>query len=201
MLKMNTKIGIDLDNTIIDYDQLFYKEAFKKRLIPKKMDRNRIKIRNYIKKKSVTKWKQLQSNIYSTYLDKAILRKGFIKFIIHLTKRGFNFCIISHKTKYPYIGKKINLHNLSKKWIENNINKKLKKYDCEIKKIFFETTEKKKIKKIINEKCDYFIDDLPSILISLPKNFKKILIDPQKNYNKKSNFLVLNEWKNISKIF
>ena len=42
MLKMNTKIGIDLDNTIIDYDQLFYKEAFKKRLIPKKMDRNRI---------------------------------------------------------------------------------------------------------------------------------------------------------------
>ena len=33
---MNIKIGIDLDNTIIDYNKVFYRVAMKKKLIPKK---------------------------------------------------------------------------------------------------------------------------------------------------------------------
>ena len=50
-------------------------------------------------------------------------------------------------------------------------------------------------------KCDYFIDDLPSVLNLLPKNIKKILIDPKKNYNNKTDLLILRGWKSISKIF
>jgi len=198
---MKTKIGLDLDNTIIDYDKIFYKEALRRKLIPKTIDKNRIKIREYIKKKSLIEWQKLQSNIYSINLHNAVVRNGFISFINNLGNNGYNFCVISHKTKYPYKGKKINLHNLSKNWIDANINKKLNKSGVKIKKIFFETTEKKKIKKIVSEKCDYFIDDLPSVLNLLPKNIKKILIDPKKNYNNKTDLLILRGWKSISKIF
>ncbi len=195
---MNIKIGIDLDNTIIDYDNLFYKIAIKNKLIPKNIGCNRIKIRNFIKKKSISKWKRLQSDIYSLYINEATVKRGFLNFINKVYKKGFEFCIISHKTKYPYIGKKKNLHKISQKWIHNKINAKI---DFKIKNIFFEISEKKKINRIIEQKCDYFIDDLPSILEAIPKKTKKILIDSKKNYKKKNEFLVIDRWKNISKIF
>ena len=35
--------------------------------------------------------------------------------------------IISHKTLHPYYGEKINLHDLSKKWIKKNIKIELRK--------------------------------------------------------------------------
>ena len=195
---MNIKIGIDLDNTIIDYDKVFYKIALKEGLITKNIKSDRIKIRNFIKKKSLVKWKILQSKIYSVYINEAEVKKGFLNFINSVYQKGFEFCIISHKTKYPYMGEKRDLHLISKKWINININKKI---DFKIKNIFFETSEKKKINKIIKQKCDYFIDDLPSILEAIPKKTKKILIDTKKNYKKTNKFLVLDKWKKISKIF
>ena len=199
---MKTKIGIDLDNTIISYDELFFKHALKEKLIPKNFSKKREKIRNYIKRKiSVLKWKKLQSLVYSKYLNEAKVQKGFIEFIKLISNRDFEYCIISHKTKYPYIGKKINLHKISKEWINKNINIKINKKKSIIKKIYFETTEAKKIQRIIKEKCNYFIDDLPSILNKLPSRINKILLDPKNTNNINLKYLKINKWKQISKIF
>ena len=93
---MNIKIGIDLDNTIIDYDKVFYKIALKEGLIPKNIKSDRIKIRNFIKKKSLIKWKILQSKIYSIYINEAEVKKGFLNFINSVYQKGFEFCIISN---------------------------------------------------------------------------------------------------------
>ena len=198
---INNKIGIDLDNTIISYDKVFFKLALKKKLIPKGFSSKREKIRNFIKNnKGISNWQKLQSDAYSNYLKKAKLQRGFTKFLKLINKKKINYCIISHKTKYPYYGEKINLHKLSREWINNNI---FKKNLCRknFKGFFFETTENKKIQRIKIEKCDFFIDDLPSILIKLPDKIKKILIDPgnvnQSNYK----YLKVQKWKEISKVF
>ena len=95
-----------------------------------------------------------------------------------LDKKNINFYIVSHKTKYPYYGEKKKLHNLSKKWLDefifNKKNRFRKKY-----KVFFETTEKKKIRRIKKLELTHFIDDLIKIL----KNFHQILKNSfQKKY-------------------
>ena len=196
------KIGIDLDNTIINYDKTFFKIALKEKLITKNLYQDKEKIRNYVlSKKGLDKWRKLQSIVYSNHLHDAKIQNGFIKFLKLIQKKNYDYCIISHKTKYPYFGKKIDLQKSSKEWINKNICnqaniKKLKK-----NQIFFENTKEKKIKRILKEKCNYFIDDLPSILEKLPLNVKKILIDP-KSINKKSvQYLKLKKWIEISKVF
>ena len=65
-----------------------------------------------------------------------------IKLIKYLIKNNIDVFIVSHKTKFPYFGKKINLHKSSFQWIDKNILKKKKlKFK---KKIFFLKLQKKK---------------------------------------------------------
>ena len=42
-------IGIDFDNTLVIYDELFYKLAIERDLIPKNLSKNKIIIRNYLR--------------------------------------------------------------------------------------------------------------------------------------------------------
>ena len=112
----------------------------------------------------------------------------------YCNKKNVELFIISHKTLYPIIGEKINLHKISKEWIAK---KKIfqNKNDNWIKKhIFFLKTKEKKIKKIIDLKCDYFIDDLIDILNRLPRKIKKIHFDPFEK-NIKSN---VKSWQELS---
>ena len=41
-------IGLDFDNTIIDYDQLFYLEAFNLNLIPNNITKSKVAVRKYL---------------------------------------------------------------------------------------------------------------------------------------------------------
>ena len=90
-----------------------------------------------------------------------------------LDNKKINFYIFSNKTLYPYVGKKINLHKLSRKWLKDNIfNKKnnfKKKY-----KIYFEKTKIQKIKRIKILKITHFVDDLDEILNKIPKKINKM---------------------------
>ncbi len=80
---------------------------------------------------------------------------------------------MSHKTKFPYHGKKVDLHKISKNWLDKNIfNKKNKLGKC---KCYFETSIKKKIERIKKLKITHFVDDLKEIIDQAPNNITKIL--------------------------
>ena len=96
-----------------------------------------------------------------------------LKLLKYLDKKKIKFYIVSHKTIYPYIGKKINLHKLSKKWLRLNLFNKKNNFKKNYKS-FFETTQKKKLNKIKLLKITHFIDDLDEILNKLPSNINKI---------------------------
>ena len=67
----------------------------------------------------------MQSEVYSKGIHLAKPNKEFVKIFKYLQKKKVQFYIVSHKTKYPYYGKKINLHKLSYNWLRKNIfNKK-----------------------------------------------------------------------------
>jgi len=170
-------IGVDLDNTIINYDSIFRKKIkieFKhkeKKLVDK------ISLKKYlIKNNRANEWKLIQSEIYSKYIFEASLNIEILKLLKYLDKKKIRFYIVSHKTVYPHKGDKINLHKLSSKWIKTNLfNKKnnfKKKY-----KFFFETTKRKKLKRIKSLKITHFIDDLDDVLKSLPSYINPIKFD------------------------
>jgi hypothetical protein len=192
-------VGFDFDNTIVNYDNVFFKIALKKKFISKNISKNKSAIKeHFFKRGKIKNWKILQSEVYGKQIFQAKPYKGFLKILKKLLYKKIEVKIISHKTLHPYYGEKINLHDLSKKWIKKNIKIELRKKI----KVYFEKTEKKKIQRIKKAKCDFFVDDLESILKQLPSKTKKILFSPKKK-SAKSNakFIIIGSWHELSRIF
>lgn len=193
-------IGFDFDNTIINYTNSFKKISQKKKLVPNNFNKNKNSIKNYlIKKKNENAWTTLQGEVYGKYIMSAEIYKGVAKAILYLIKKNCVVKIISHKTKFPYMGEKINLRSSAMKWLRKNLIKK-NYIKIDQKNIFFEDTIENKIKRIKKERCDIYIDDLPKILNLLPGKIKKILFYP--TYDKKcdSKFIIMKSWEDFSKI-
>ena len=158
-------IGIDLDNTIINY-QNSLKNIAKSRNIKIIHKFTKDYIKKKIEEKSKKDWTTIQGEIYGKKILQANLFNGFKKFLDFSKKNKIKLIIISHKTKYPIVGKKQNLHLSAIKFIEKKIGKNIFKIN---KNLFFEKNIVDKINRIKKNDCDYFIDDLAKILIS--KNF------------------------------
>jgi hypothetical protein len=192
-------IGLDLDNTIINYSETFYEVALEKKLIPRNFSKNKVLIKDFFhKNKKYDLFTKLQGEIYGKQIIKAKIYSGFKEFIDLISNKEANLYIISHKTKYPIIGDKVDLHECAinflkkKNILDNTIIKQ--------KNIFFEPTVEKKIKRIINLKLDVFVDDLPKILLhqDFPSATKKILID-YSNSNKEFTGITANKWNEVFK--
>lgn len=191
-------IGIDFDNTIINYDKIFYYLALKKKLINKNILIEKEAIKNdLIKNNLYNEWVSLQGEVYSKYVLKGKINNFFIPVIKKLLKK-YELHIISHKTKYPVIGEKINLRFKALEWIEKNI---IQKVNFKKNNIHFASTQVSKIQIIKAKKCNIFIDDLEDVLINtkFPKNCKKILFNDQIKQDKNEIYLASN-WNKIYKI-
>ena len=166
-------IGIDLDNTIINYDKTFLNIALKKKIISENKIISKEKLKQkIIKKKSIEQWKAIQGIAYGKNIYHSDIMKFFHDFIILSKIRKIKIYIISHKTKYGhYDKKKIQLRKkatqflISKKIINSDISPILKS------NIYFCDTLDQKISKIKELECDFFIDDLYKVINN--KNFPK----------------------------
>lgn len=181
------KIGIDLDNTIINYNESFKKYLKDHKINLKKIDKEKIKFLSNNHSK-IENWTEAQEEIYGNYIKFAKLFTHFKEFEKFAIKKKIQLFIISHKTKHSQFSKKYNLHKQSNIWLKRNINKK--KY-----KIFYTNTINEKIKKIIQINPDYFVDDL--IKIFKDKNFPKNITKIYFSQNKSKTTLSFDNWKQI----
>tara|TARA_B100001063_G_scaffold227750_1_gene238525 strand:- start:21 stop:632 length:612 start_codon:yes stop_codon:yes gene_type:complete len=197
---MLIKIGIDFDNTIVNYEDSFHEEAVKRKIFTKnqrKKNSKEILKNKLISKNKEEEWTTIQGIVYGKKMLRAKPYKNSINFINKFCdKKNFELFIVSHKTLYPIIGEKINLHKISKNWIKKKKIFKNKKIGWIKKHVFFLKTKEEKIKKIVQLKCDYFIDDLEEILKKLPKKIKKIHFDPYKKSKKPS----LKSWGSLIEV-
>ena len=187
------KIGIDFDNTLISYDSIFFKTALKKGLINENLPQTKVAVRDYLRNLEKDHlFTQLQAEIYGPLIKKAEIFEGASKTLNTLSKKNILY-IISHKTKYPYSGPKYDLRFYADTWLKkHNLHP-----NCEespISGIFYEEDINNKINRITNLNCDFFIDDLPSILNLLPNSIHRILFNPNKYELKNDKFLDFNNW-------
>jgi len=196
-------IGIDFDNTIVFYDHLFHSVALEEGLIPSNLAKNKLAVRDYLHHDNKEDlWTLLQGQVYGSRMGDAKPCKGVLQFMKNAQLQGHRICIISHKTKYPFLGEPFDLHEAARKWINNFILENdifLKHY----LDIFFELTKEEKILRINSLECDVFIDDLPEILNmkGYLNKTKRILYDPEGKYMTiKASYQIANSWKAIEKI-
>ena len=200
---MKENIGIDFDNTIVNYDNLIADIA--KMLyspLPKNIS-NKNDIKQFIiKKYSEKKWTALQGLIYGPLINGAKINSNFKKFVSMFNK-SHNIFIISHKTKESFCSHKFRLRESAINFLKFHDFLNIKSpHSIPLKNIFFESTIEKKIKRIEKLKCDYFIDDMNLILDNIKnKNLIKIKFDKQNNFFKLSkNNYSINNWNKIINI-
>jgi hypothetical protein len=173
-------LGIDLDNTLISYDKLFYKLALEQGLIPADLPANKTAVRDHLRAKNQDPvFTALQGLVYGSRVREAEAFAGALNFLREGRRRGWQMHIVSHKTKYPITGERVDLHEAALGWLEAQGLHAEVEFPRE--NVWFEPTKPAKIERIKSLGCEIFIDDLPELLLdpAFPSGVRRILFAPQ----------------------
>ena len=159
------RLGLDLDNTLIDYTASC---AF---LAPNfgiaKSSATRDEIRRQLRHPdNDEEWQRFQSLLYTDGLDRALPADGAVELIRGCTNKGIEVSIVSHKTKNgPERFGARNLRAPALQWLaSHNLVPSLIPNDH----VFFTDSVDAKVESIASLRLDAFMDDLPEVL-SHPK--------------------------------
>lgn len=190
------RIGIDFDNTIICYDDVFCHLAKDWGLVNPEFSGTKRELRDEVRSKhdDVT-WQRLQGKAYGEFIHHATLFDGVIEFLATCRRNpAIDLCIVSHKTEFGHFDdKRISLRDASRQWMHHQgILSFIKEEN-----VHFETTREEKIERIKALQCTHFIDDLPEVLESpLFPDIKRYLFQGAPQHN--SNIPTMNSWKEIT---
>ncbi len=200
---MSQLIGVDFDNTIVCYDQVFHQVALEQRLIPAEIPISKGAVRDYLRQHGrEDNWTELQGCVYGTHMQDASPFPDVLECLSRLVKHGTIVCIISHKTRYPYLGAKHDLHQAAQQWLEQRGVFDPARIGLCPDQVFFESTKQGKLDRIAQTGCTHFIDDLPEFLAepSFPTGVERILFDPNGNHAAGHHFRRCTSWMEIEEI-
>jgi predicted secreted acid phosphatase len=201
MFKNVKSVGIDLDNTIIDYSAAYF--YLSERFNLGELQRDRISIRNILRKSKFDDddWQYFQSLLYTEGLVHAKPAEGLLDFLNLCKHKKVEVSIISHKTATTQsrFGSQ-DLRKPALEWLQNNTI--IPKYISESEVIFCNSAEEK-VALIKAKSFDIFVDDLIEILLDLElaSSLNRVLFESSTNevllrddgiYS--SNFVSLTQW-------
>lgn len=178
------RIGIDFDNTIICYDELFCELAKSWRLVTDKFHGSKRELRDEIRKlpNGDTHWQRMQGQAYGALIGKARVFPGVRDFIATCNQqKGIEIFIVSHKTEFGhYDEKRVSLRSAAKQWLQEQGFFGLEPPHIKEDNVFFATTREEKIERIKALRCTHFIDDLIEVLEAptFPKEIERFLFQP-----------------------
>jgi hypothetical protein len=193
------RIGIDFDNTIVSYDALFHKVAREQGVIPAHLAPTKLAVRDYLRRQDRENvWTEMQGYVYGARMDEAAAYPGVVEFLRWARGDGVALSIISHKTRHPFIGPQYDLHEAARRWVESHLNDGGRPL-VEPPAVFFELTKEEKIACIGTVGCDYYIDDLPEILLApeFPAATRRILFDPDAHHGETGSLPRMSSWSEI----
>jgi hypothetical protein len=194
---MAFRVGIDFDNTIVCYDDLFKRVALEQGLIPDDLPPNKGAVRDYLR--AVGKeplWTEMQGYVYGERMIDAAAFPGALEAIARLVKQRIPVFIVSHKTRHPYLGPKYDLHESARAWLEKNAFFDSHGIGMSRDQVFFELTKDAKLARIGELNCSHFIDDLPELLSEreFPSRVVRLLFDPNNAHPDGPEFARLLSW-------
>lgn len=168
-------IIVDLDNTIICYEKALAVLAKQMGImVPNSANKETIKSSLLSRPDGLTLWTLVQGVVYGPSMKKAVAYRGVRSFFSSCHRAGVCLSVVSHRTKYPILGEKIDLHDTAMTWLRDHHF--FSAQQLTPAQVFFEETQEKKVARIRRMGATHIIDDLLAILMHplLPGNLKKI---------------------------
>jgi len=152
------RICIDIDNTLLNYEPLFFEES---KPIPKGIS-FLPELKDHLQNKSQERWLKIQGLCYGKRVKEVTLFSSVLESIKKLIDDGHDVYLVSHKTKTSYCGtytglQELLLKRLSELGVISLIGHK---------KIFLQESLDEKLEQIIKLNPDIVIDDLEKVLIN-----------------------------------
>jgi hypothetical protein len=199
-------IGIDLDNTLACYDELFHAAACEEGLIESVTAKSKEKIRDAIRllPDGESKWTRLQAIVYGPRMSGAIAFPGCEQFLRHCAKRGTKTLVVSHKTAFaPLDGKQVDLRQAARDWMESRNFFGANGRGLSPEKVFFESTRAEKVETIRALGCTHFIDDLAEVFAepNFPPGVSKLLFAPHGAVAASTDVKIFKSWLELDQFF
>ena len=191
-------IGFDFDNTLISYDRLFRQVALDNALIPEAIPPQKNAVRDYLRLQGKEDdWTRLQGEVYGNRILEAEPYPGMRTTLGELAQRSIPMCIVSHKTRTPYLGEPWDLHAAARNWLTLQGFHSTDGLAWREDQVFFELTKEEKAARIVALGCTHYVDDLPEILAMLPDSIQKILFSPSEVVQKHPAWHLITTWQHL----
>jgi hypothetical protein len=200
----DTVIGIDLDNTLACYDELFHRAACDEMLIDPALPSSKEVIRNAIRllPNGENQWTRLQAIVYGPKMPDAKLFDGIATFFQSCLAAKTRVQIVSHKTHFAALdGGSVDLRAAALEWLK--VKGFFTDFGLSPSDVYFESTRAEKIARIHALRCTHFIDDLPEVFAedSFPRETEKLLFAPHGTTSMHLDVQVFNSWRTLDHFF
>lgn len=175
------RIGLDLDNTLIDYSAVFFRLALESHISPDIAGQGKTAIRDILRQRDGDEaWQLMQAQAYGHRISQAALFPGVLEAMRLLKKRGHSLVIVSHKTRYSALlgATGPDLRLCAQAFLEQSGIAPL------ADAVVFTDTREEKCASIAALQCSCFVDDLPEVFHEpgFPATCKKILFGDSVDY-------------------
>lgn len=204
--KTNSVVGIDFDNTLISYDEVFFNHALSLNLIGPQTNKNKKDVRDQIRLLADGEiiWQKIQAFVYGRGISQACLNEGVEDFLKTCAQRGIKVYVVSHKTEYsPFDGTRVNLRRAALDWMTANHFFRADGMGLCSDQVYFEATRSQKMGRLQSLGCTHFIDDLEEVFLekTFPEGVEKILLAPQGDTGISGDMKVFKSWGSIYEYF
>lgn len=195
------RIGLDFDNTIVNYDSLFHKVVLEQSLIPADLPRTKLAVRDYLRSQGKEEvWIEMQGYVYGARMSEAEAYPGVFDFFRWGRAHSIAVFIVSHKTRHPFSGPSYDLHEAARKWVGEHLHNESESL-IGPEAVYFELTKDEKLARIAELGCSLYLDDLPEILLapSFPVGTEPLLFDPD-GHHLDTELSRIQSWRQFQKI-
>ncbi len=177
-------LGLDLDNTLVCYDRLFWQLASERGWISVDMPCRKECVRDELRRTGrEADWTLLQGEVYGSRMVEATPFPDVLTALSKLHQAGWQLRIISHRTRTPFAGPSHDLHAAARNWLESQGFLDESRTGLNANRVFLETEKTAKLARINAVGCHCFIDDLPELLADqeFPADVQRVLFDPHRH--------------------
>jgi hypothetical protein len=174
------RIGIDFDNTLIDYDCVFAEAARELALVSPDFMGSKRAVRDAVRRlpNGELTWQRLQGDVYGARIGSAVPFAGATEFLQRCAQASVSTFIVSHKTRYGhYDPARIDLREAARKWMSLHGFFLPEGGVISPDHVFFEKDRAEKLARIAALGCTHFIDDLQEVFSDprFPTGVRRIL--------------------------
>lgn len=203
---MQPIIGIDFDNTIVSYDDLIHRVAVERGLVGSRVKKNKKKIRDAIRQLpgGEIEWQKVQAVVYGPRMAEAFPAQGAVEFLQTCEQRNVQVWIVSHKTEFAnYDDSGTSLRAAALSWLQQQRATNGDVAGLSTASVFFESTRREKLHRILKLGCTHFIDDLEETFLeaSFPAQVEQILYAPHGAESVGPKVAFAGDWRQIADYF